>query len=192
MIRATKKDIPTLIKILSTPFFYNNSVNRCIKKDNKKQQRIENQIKYVSNISIKNNMAFINDSLNGAVLGVLSNGIKATLWDNLFFLFKVSGVKLGLNLIKREKILNQVSQEKNYFHLWFIGVCSEMQGQGAGSQMLSDIKIICREKSLPIYLETSNKRNLVFYERNGFKLYKKMRLPMDDFDLYFFKWNPEE
>ncbi len=61
MITATKKDIPTLIKILAPSFSYNLSVNRCVKQDSRRLQRIEKQIRYVCNISIKNNLAFINE-----------------------------------------------------------------------------------------------------------------------------------
>lgn len=190
MINAKKNDIPTLVKILAPPFSTNKSVNRCVKQDQKRLQRIENQIRYVSNISIRNNMAYINPTKTGAILCSLSNGKKATMLDDLYFIMQVSGLKLGLQLMKREKLLKQIHPNPAYCHLWFIGVENASQGKGIGTQMLEYLKQICREKNLQIHLETSNLRNLKFYERNGFKLYDKMKLPMDDFDLYFYSWDP--
>lgn len=190
MINATKEDIPTIVKILTTPFSTNQSVNRCVLQDHRRIQRIENQIRYVSNISIRNNMAFLNTTQTGAVLCNLSKGKHATLWDDLFFLFRVSGLKLGLQLIKREKLLKQIHPKKDFCHLWFIGVEDAFQGKGIGTEMMDYIKQICQEKSLSIHLETSNIRNSGFYENNGFTLYRKIRLPMDDFELFFYSWDP--
>lgn len=190
MIIAKKKDIPTIVKILTPPFSSNKSVNRCVKQDHKRLLRIENQIKYVSNISIRNNMAFINTRKTGAVLCSLSNGKKATMLDDLYFLSHVSGLKLGLQLMKREKLLKKIHPDTAYCHLLYIGVENDAQGKGIGTQMLKYVKQICRDRNLQIHLETSNLRNLKFYEKNGFNLYRKMKLPMDDFELYFYSWDP--
>lgn len=190
MINAQRNDISTLIKILTPPFSTNQSVNRCVKQDHRRLQRIANQVRYVSRISVRNKMAFINTTKTGVVLCNLSNGSKATIRDNLYFLFQVSGLKLGLQLMKREKLLKQIHPKTDYCHLWFIGVDNDSQGKGIGSKMIEYIKQICHEKSLPIYLETSNPRNFEFYEKNGFTLYQKMKLPMDDFVIYFYSWHP--
>jgi ribosomal protein S18 acetylase RimI-like enzyme len=190
MITATKKEIPAIVKILAPPFSTNQSVNRCVKQDKRRFQRIENQIRYVSNISIRDNMAYMNSAKTGAMLCNLSNGEKSTMLDDLYYLTQVSGLKLGLQLIKREKLLKQMIPMRDYCHLWFIGVENGSQGKGIGTQMIEYLKQTCMERGLPICLETSNPRNIKFYERNGFDLSRKVRLPMDDFDLYFYSWNP--
>jgi len=190
MIQATSQDIPTLIQILAPPFADNLSVNRCVKQDHKKSKRIENQIQYISQISIRNEFAFVNSTKTGAVLGNLSQGKKATLLDDWYFLSQVSGIRLGLELLQREKLLKQIPPPINYFHLWFIGVEKASQSKGIGSKMLKYIQQHCQERNVPIYLETSNPKNFGFYEKNGFTCYHKTKLPMDDFELYFYTWKP--
>lgn len=192
MITATKSDIPLMVDILAPAFSDNLSVNRCVKQTPDRYQRIRNQVKYIARISLRNRMAFLNEQKTGVVLCNLSQGKKATLFDDIWFLWKVSGLKLGLQLMKREKLLKQIIPDEDCCHLWFIGVSTESQGKGHGSEMIASLKKICSEKKLPIYLETSNLRNLAFYEKNGFRLYKKNRLPTDDFDLYFYSWHPEQ
>lgn len=192
MRNATKHDVPVIVRLLAPVFSDNQSVNRCVKNDSNRLTRIENQIKYVSRISLRDKMAFINDEKTGALLCNLSNGKKATVIDDLYYLFKVSGIKLGLQLIKREKLLKQMIPGKDFCHLWFIGVENNFQGKGYGTKMIDFLKKTCRERSLPIYLETSNRRNLKFYEKNGFSLYHKSQLPTDDFELYFYYWNPNQ
>ncbi len=126
----------------------------------------------------------------GAILCNLSNGKRSTILNDLYFIFQVSGLRLGLQLIKREQVLNQNHPPKDNCHIWFIGVEKEKQGNGMGTEMIEYIKQKCQEKNLPIFLETSNPHNINFYEKNGFNLYKKMKLPMDDFELYFYSWYP--
>jgi len=192
MITAREKDIPALIRILTPPFETNRSVNRCVKQDDKRLQRIAKQIRYVCKISIRNNLAFMNSSQTGALLCNLSDGKKSTILDDFLFILQVSGLKLGLQILKREKQLKQLRPKTNYCHLWFIGVLNDWQGNGVGSQLLTCLKQRCKEKNLPIYLETSNAFNIPFYERNGFRLIKTRKLPMDDFEIYFFSWSPNE
>lgn len=192
MINARKNDIPMLIKILTPPFSTNLSVNRCVKQDGKRLQRIENQIRYISKISIRNNFAFVNTTKTGAVLCNLSNGRKSNILDNLYFIFRVSGLKLGLQLLKREKMLKQLHPKSDYCHLWFIGVENSSQGNGIGTKMIKHLKQTCHIKGLPIYLETSNSDNMKFYEKNGFNHYKTIKLPMDDFELHLYSWVPQK
>lgn len=192
MKSATSKDIPAIVEILTRAFLENKSVNRCIKQDSRRHKRIENQIKYICRISLRCKMAFLNENKTGAVLCSLSNVRGATLLDDLFYFFKVSGVKLGLQLLKREKLLKQILPQGAYCHLWLIGVDNEFQSKGAGTKMISDLKNICSDMHLPIYLETSTPRNRLFYEKNGFKLYNSVQLPTDTFELYFYCWNPAQ
>lgn len=192
MKTARTDDIPMLIKILTPPFSTNLSVNRCVKQDTLRLRRIENQIRYISRISIRNECAFINSSANGVMLCNMSHGKRANIIDDLYFIFKVSGIKLGLQLLKREKMLKQLHPKINYCHLWFIGVEIKSQGTGIGTDMINDLKQRCQERGLPIYLETSNPDNLKFYEKNGFRLNKTIKLPMDDFKIYLFSWDPQK
>lgn len=192
MITATKTDIPLMVDILAPAFSDNLSVNRCVKQTPDRFHRIRNQVKYIARISLRNRLAFLNEQKTGVVLCNLSHGKKATFFDDIWFLWKVSGLKLGLQLMKREKLLKQIIPDENCCHLWFIGVSPESQGKGQGSKMILGLQKICTEQKLPIFLETSNLRNLAFYEKNGFSIYKKTRLPTDDFDLYFYSWHPEK
>lgn len=192
MITATKTDIPLMVDILAPAFSDNLSVNRCVRQTPDRIDRIKNQVKYIARISLRNHLAFLNEQKTGVVLCNLSQGKKATVLDDIWFLWKVSGLKLGLQLMKREKLLKQMIPDENSCHLWFIGVLPYLQGKGLGTEMISALQKICSEKKLPIYLETSNLRNLAFYKKNGFRLYKKTRLQTDDFDLYFYSWHPEK
>ena len=189
MIQAQKKDIRLIQDILTPSFEDNKSVNRSVKQDHKRLERIRNQIKYASKISIANEMAFLNDDKTCAVLCNPLDGVKASVLDDLFYIRKVSGVKLGLQLMKREKLIKQFHPIRPFCHLWYLGVLPDCQGKGIGGKMLREIQQYGIEKTIPIYLETSNEQNLRFYESHGFEKYHEVRLPTDDFKLYFYKWD---
>ena len=190
MQRAVIKDIPRLVKILTPAFIDNLSVNRCVKQDDKRVERIKKQIEYISKISIRNNLAYINNDRTGALLCNMSTGKGATIFEDIYYIFNVSGLILSLQLLKREKELSKILPKEEYCHLWFIAVEPEYQAKGYGAEMLSFIKQECKQKQYPIFLETSNPNNIMFYEKNGFKMYKKIRLSTDDFEVFFFSWYP--
>ena len=63
-----------------------------------------------------------------------------------------------------EKLHSQVPQ--NHWYLDFIGTSNKSRGEGLGSLLLED----GLKHGLPVYLESSNPRNLSFYKRHGFQV----------------------
>jgi len=58
--------------------------------------------------------------------------------------------------------------EEPAFYLNFVGVDPTAQGSGLGAQLLQPVLDRCNHDRLPAYLESSNPRNVPFYERLGF------------------------
>lgn len=57
----------------------------------------------------------------------------------------------------------------DHWYLPLIGVEPTHQGQGLGAQLLQPMLQRCDEEQLPAYLESTNPRNIPFYERLGFR-----------------------
>lgn len=55
-----------------------------------------------------------------------------------------------------------------HWYLMLVGVDPELQGRGVGSALVKEGLIQADRGGFPCYLETSEKRNLAFYERHGF------------------------
>jgi GNAT superfamily N-acetyltransferase len=63
---------------------------------------------------------------------------------------------------------------------WYLNVVStlpERQGQGLGALTLRPVLTVCDDGTHPAYLESSNPRNIPFYERQGFVLTGEIPLP---------------
>jgi GNAT superfamily N-acetyltransferase len=57
-----------------------------------------------------------------------------------------------------------------HWYLSVLGVEPELQGRGIGGALLSPILERCDSTGLPSYLETQKQRNVLFYERHGFRV----------------------
>jgi GNAT superfamily N-acetyltransferase len=55
-----------------------------------------------------------------------------------------------------------------HWYLSFLGTDPSMQGKGYGSALLAPVLQRCDRDGVPAYLESSNERNIPFYERQGF------------------------
>ena len=55
-----------------------------------------------------------------------------------------------------------------HWYLFGIGVDPELQGRGLGTALVKEGLASADAESCPCYLETSEERNLAFYERHGF------------------------
>jgi GNAT superfamily N-acetyltransferase len=56
---------------------------------------------------------------------------------------------------------------------WYLGVLStvpERQSQGLGARTIAPVLSVCDRDGVPAYLESSNARNVPFYQRQGFVL----------------------
>ena len=67
--------------------------------------------------------------------------------------------------------------QEPHWYLEAIGCVPEARGQGIGGTLLAPVLKRCDEERLPAYLESSNPRNIPFYERHGFVQRPLFRLP---------------
>jgi ribosomal protein S18 acetylase RimI-like enzyme len=57
-----------------------------------------------------------------------------------------------------------------HWYLFAVGVAPEVQGQGLGSALIREGLSLADAAGHPCYLETSNERNVPYYERFGFRV----------------------
>ena len=63
-----------------------------------------------------------------------------------------------------------------HWYLMVVGVDPELQNRGAGSALVKEGLTLADQSNCPCYLETSEKRNLAFYERFGFVVLEQASL----------------
>lgn len=86
-----------------------------------------------------------------------------------------AGVRLP-RLLRRMNEVERTHREQppEHWYLEFIGTSAAVRGQGHGSALLKDG--FGRFGGVPVYLESSNARNLPFYRRHGFEVTGDLRV----------------
>ena len=93
---------------------------------------------------------------SGALLAPWRLGLKAT-WR-------------GIVLLTSIQELHSSSVSGPHWYLRGLGVHPQHQGQGWGSELVRHGLTRAQSRNLPCYLETTNQRNIAFYQRHGFRL----------------------
>ncbi len=75
------------------------------------------------------------------------------------------GVVRALSLLTR---VEKHHPDEPHWYLEAIGTVPEARGRGIGPTMLTPVLDRCDAERIPAYLESSNPRNIPFYERHGF------------------------
>lgn len=66
--------------------------------------------------------------------------------------------------------------EEKHWHLAFIGVDSAHQGNGVGAALMRHRLAEIDKQGLHAYLESSNPRNVPFYQRHGFEVIREIQV----------------
>ena len=75
-----------------------------------------------------------------------------------------------------EALESQAPTEPHY-HLQFLGVRPERQGEGLGGALMTPVLQRCDRDGIPAYLEATSDRNRALYERHGFRAHGAIPLP---------------
>ncbi len=190
MIRARYTEKPVVIDILSKSFDDNKSINYIVKQDKKRKMRIRRLIDYSAEICFMFGKVYLSDDRHGCALILLPEKKKSTLITILLDIklaFSVIGIFRSLKIMSRESIIKSFHPKEPFYHLWFIGVDPSYQSKGTGSIILKEVIEDCNLEKRPICLETSTMRNLPWYEKSGFSIYKEL----NDFGYNFYMMKKE-
>ena len=73
--------------------------------------------------------------------------------------------------------MEKVHPTEPHWYLAVIGTDPVRQGTGAGAALITEVTDRCDDAGLPAYLESSNDRNLSYYERFGFQVTEAISIP---------------
>ena len=190
MEKAKESNKSRIIEILTKSFDDNKSTNWAIKCDRERILRIRKLMVYAYDLCKKQEGVVISDDNDGAIIfdyPKTSQYNILRLIKDLGFIFNVIGPGRLFKVLKREGYIKKFHPKKDYIYLWFLGVLPESQRNGIGSRMMQDLIKISNMKRLPVYLETSNPRNLDFYEKFGFSIYHKWNTEFIGFPVWFMR-----
>lgn len=187
MIKACATDKQLIISILTAAFETNKSVNHVVKQDAKKQQRIEALMDYSYEVCRQWGEIYLSDDCLAAAMLLYPHQKRTSLkaiWLDLKLALKAVGLAKLKQVMNRESRIKSFHPQQPFLYLWFVGVVPDQQGKGIGSRLMAEIIQQSERIKLPVFLETSTRENLPFYQNSGFQIYAQIDF---DYPLYLLK-----
>lgn len=176
-----------VVNILASSFDDNKSVNYIIKQDVKRKERIRSLMEYSFDVCHLFGKVFLSDDKKGCALIVLPDKKKTTPKSALFdlkLILSCTGLSNATKAMAREAKIKKLQPREPMYYLWFIGVQTDEQGTGIGTELMKEIINESEKDKRMICLETSTLKNLPWYQKFGFTIYNELDL---GYKLYFLK-----
>ena len=177
MREADYRERQLVVKILSESFDRNQSVNYLIPQHKDRETRLRKLMEYSFDYCKLFGKVLISNDSNACALVVMPEKVRTTFQSILLSLKLIAqtiGIRNVRKAMRRETAIKSLHADSHRAYLWFIGVLPEHQGNGLGTQLLQAIVSDPEYRGLPMYLETSVKRNLPFYAKFGFNTYAEL------------------
>ena len=126
------------------------------------------QLMAMAGKSFENNAAFYATDFSVAALW-LPPGVTADETLLVSTLFDIIPENIQENMKHLGAEIDKYHPETCWY-LSHLGTEPNMQGQGRGALIMKDILQRCDLEKMPAYLESSNPKNIPFYERHGFEI----------------------
>lgn len=170
-----------------------------VKQDGKKDQRYRELAAYMVRKAIKHDALILSENQKGVAILFEhqkgeSNQFKDSIKEQINLLFKVTGLKNALRIIKNQKVVKeQRPDDEAYLYCWFWGIAKDDRGAETqvAREMKDELMRIADEKQLPLYAETRTKRNVIVYRRYGFEMFKEWEHP-EGGHMWFLKYEPKK
>ena len=191
---ATKKDKNKVVRIIEESFHGNPSVTWVVRNDSKKDQRLTILAEYIFDLGLLKKGVYLSTD-ETAVAVCYKYNIRVNPFIKLYYqlrlLFKAVGIRKIVGTLKRQSYFKKHRRgEHNFLYFWVFGALDEGKGHGGAKELQKDIFQLSKESNLPIYLETSVRKNKVVYERFGFSIYNTWHIEEQGIDLWFMKREP--
>jgi len=178
MIKAKRKDKEFIIEMLTHAFEQNPGISYMVKDDARKLIRISHLMEYAYQICALFGKILISDDGKACALvlypGKKRFSLRCCLLD-LNLLFGKLGLKSALEVLNSRDVINRY-HPKNSYHVWFIGVDPKYSNMGIGTDLMEEIIADADRRRKPIYLETYLSRNLQWFQKFGFEVFREINL----------------
>ena len=175
---ATSADVDLVKNILLVSFKNDPHVNWLLE-ESKNKFKPNVLIDYVVHQTLRKGETYLSDDNNAVALWNFERNEKLSfhyIWRNLAFLIEI-GIKSVVRIVKSEaQVHNNFRKYPRYCHLYMIGVLPESQGKGLASALMNPMIQRMKEKSIPLFLETANPRNVEIYKKKGFKIFETLTI----------------
>lgn len=179
MIRAaTSADVTALGSLLAQAFVEDPFARWIL--DGRGPSALETLYRAVVGVNLPHRRVFTNESQTAVAVWRPPSKTRLGIREELALLaatVRTIGIPRFLRLLPQFLTIERRHPKGAYAQLVVLGVAENARGRGLASELLRSVLAECDVESTPVYLETSNDRNLPLYARHGFEVIDALSLP---------------
>jgi len=185
--KLQKKDMPEAGSILADAFQHYPVWNKLFEGESKIEKKYCAFFEAPLRFCLKYGEVYAtSENFEGIAAWVPGDQADMTFWRMIRSGALKSAMKMGANIGKKMKLImkslpedrKENMGEVQYIYFLLIGVAAIFQGKGFGGKLLRALIEKSEQLGIPLYLETETEDNVKMYKRFGFKVMKKITLPV--------------
>ncbi|MFC1990769.1 GNAT family N-acetyltransferase [Chloroflexota bacterium] len=200
LYRVQKRDIMRVGKVLANAFQLDPIWNKIYEGEPDLEKRFRAFFEVPVRHSLKYGEVYApSENLEGIVAWVPGKYAEMTAWRIIRSGAMGAAMRMGSNAAKKMgPVFKPITEDRhkhmtgsNYLYLLIAGVATEMQGKGFGRKLIGAAIEKSEREGLPLYLETETEENVKMYEHFGFRLLKRITLPIVDLPMWEMVMKPK-
>jgi GNAT superfamily N-acetyltransferase len=170
---ALAVDLPELAKSLASAFFDDPVTSWMFADLETRSQQLLRWMRFVLEMGLTRGHLY---AAGGNRAAAVWSPPDVTLFDDVWgprmakLLAEQLGERAGDVIPPLARLFEARSEAEPHFYLFTLGTDAGHQSRGLGARVLGPVLERCDAQGLPARLESSNPRNLPFYERHGFEV----------------------
>ncbi len=187
LYKVQKQDIKQVVKVLADAFQHDPVWNKFFERDPDIEKRFRVFFETPVRYCLKYGEVYApSENLEGVIAWLPGKNADMKAWSMIRSGAVISAMKIGLKAGKMMgTAFKQVIEDRhknmagcNYLYIQVFGVATGLQGKGFGRKLIDAAIKKCESEGLQLYLETETEENVKMYEHFGFRLIRKITLPI--------------
>ncbi len=179
--RATRTDVPLLIRMLGRAFFDDPLAVWAYRSPARRRAMLGSVHRARLHQLLAHNEIWITSEASSAALWVPPGQWQTNIFQDAYLARGLLDPRLLISVPKLALALRSIQRKHprspSHWYLSLLGTDPDVQGRGLGSAVLQPVLEICDRDNVGAYLESSHERNLAFYARQGFRAVAELHVP---------------
>jgi len=193
LYRVQKGDIARVGKVLADAFQHDPVWNKICEGESDLEKRFRALFEVPVRHCMKYGEVYApSGDLEGVAAWVPGKYADMTAWRIIRSGAMGAAMRTGSNAAKKMgPVFKPVSEDRHehmagrtFLYLLIVGVATELQGKGFGRKLIGAAIEKSKREGLHLYLETETEENVKMYEHFGFRLLKRITLPIVDLPMW--------
>ena len=192
VLPLTRGDKNQAAAVVARAFFEYPSIKAYFPDIKRREEKLQCYMAHILESAMRYGEVLTTEDLSGVLFFLPPGHTRLTDWDYIKSGFIVAPLITGLRqhayVSTCEKLLadtqERLLQGRPHYYLWGLAVDPKKQLTGSGTTLLKTLYDKADQEGMPIYLETHQFANVLYYEQRGFYLIYTAKMPSDDLQFW--------